>query len=329
MQVHGALNNKCLWTLPLRSVSDQRQGGRWNFQFFPTNFQQRRLRFSVVYAYYKFCTLFYLYLKCLNRTVKFKSQDLLFQTLRMRRGMMRLNHKRCFLFMFLFWYFLVPVWFALYLLSCTLLGYVNVIMYRRLSLGASGVVCWFCPVCPLGFLVVTSLVVGFLGYTLELFWTVCNLLVIVNRVNYFFCIHGSVVWIGLLWPVRQIVICLLLSWRDSLSKVSVWWSWLWNAVWSVKNKICLLLSWRVVKIELLWPVRQLWFACYCHGVILSASCLFDDHDCEMLYGQWRMSFACYYHDGIIWIELLWPVRQLWFAYYLQYSKSKREAKTLK
>ena len=111
------------------------------------------------------------------------------------------------------------------------------------------------------------------------------------------------------------VICRLLSWRDSLSKVSVWWSWLWNAVWSVKNKICLLLSWRVVKIELLWPVRQLWFACYCHGVILSASSLFDDHDCEMLYGQWRMSFACYYHDGIIWIELLWPVRQLWCAYY--------------
>ena len=39
---------------------------------------------------------------------------------------------------------------------------------------------------PLGFLVVTSLVVGFLGYTLELFCTVCNLLVIVNRVNYFY-----------------------------------------------------------------------------------------------------------------------------------------------
>ena len=47
-------------------------------------------------------------------------------------------------------------------------------------------VCSFCPVCPLGFLVVTSLVVGFLGYTLELFCTVCNLLVIVNRVNYFY-----------------------------------------------------------------------------------------------------------------------------------------------
>ena len=34
MQVHGALNpkgnNKCRWTLPLRSVSDQRQGGTWN-----------------------------------------------------------------------------------------------------------------------------------------------------------------------------------------------------------------------------------------------------------------------------------------------------------
>ena len=37
-------NNKCRCTLPLRSVSDQRQGGRWNFQFFPTNFQQRTPR---------------------------------------------------------------------------------------------------------------------------------------------------------------------------------------------------------------------------------------------------------------------------------------------
>ena len=34
-----------------------------------------------------------------------------------------------------------------------------------------------------GTLVVTSLVVGFLGYALELFCNVCNLLVIVNRVN--------------------------------------------------------------------------------------------------------------------------------------------------
>ena len=37
--------------------------------------------------------------------------------------------------------------------------------------------------------------------------------------------------------------------------------------------------------RLLWPVRQSWFACYCHDVILSASCLFDDRDCEMLNGQ--------------------------------------------
>ena len=43
---------------------------------------------------------------------------------------------------------------------------------------------------------------------------------------------------------EAIVICLLLSWRDSLSKVSVWWSWLWNVVWPAKNVICLLLSWR-------------------------------------------------------------------------------------
>ena len=194
------------------------------------------------------------------------------------------------------------------------------------------VCCQFCTVCSLGLIVVTSLVVVFLGYTLELFCNVCNLLVIVNRVNTRWrCVDRIVVaseaiaWVSgvsggkgerwkrkrerasppppspiknLLSPIplgrpdtqasEAIVICLLLSWRDSLSKVSVWWSWLWNAVWSVKNKICLLLSWRVVKIELLWPVRQLWFACYCHGVILSASCLFDDHDCEMLYGQWRL-----------------------------------------
>ena len=43
---------------------------------------------------------------------------------------------------------------------------------------------------------------------------------------------------------EAIVICLLLSWRASFSKFSVRWSWLWNAVWSVKNVICLLLSWR-------------------------------------------------------------------------------------
>ena len=120
-------------------------------------------------------------------------------------------------------------------------GLCNVIMYRRLSLWASGVCCWFYPVCTLGFLVVTSFVVRFLGYTLELFCTVCDLLVIVNRVNDFY-VYTVVVWIGLLWPVRQIVICLLLSWRDSLSKVSVWWSWLLNVVWPVKNVIYLLLS---------------------------------------------------------------------------------------
>ena len=43
---------------------------------------------------------------------------------------------------------------------------------------------------------------------------------------------------------ETIVIYLLLSWRDSFSKLSVWWSWLWNIAWSVKNVICLLLSWR-------------------------------------------------------------------------------------
>ena len=34
-------------------------------------------------------------------------------------------------------------------------------------------------------------------------------------------------------------------------------------------------------IELSWPMRQLWLACYCRGVILAARCLFDDHDCEI------------------------------------------------
>ena len=57
--------------------------------------------------------------------------------------------------------------------------------------------------------------------------------------------------------------------------------------------------------QLLWPVRQLWLACYCHGVILATSCLFHDHECEMLYGQFAryvicllfmcgMKFACFY-----------------------------------
>ena len=40
----------------------------------------------------------------------------------------------------------------------------------------------------------------------------------------------------------------------------------------------------LLKIKLLWPVRQVWLADYCHGSILSASGLFDDHDCAMLYG---------------------------------------------
>ena len=35
-----------------------------------------------------------------------------------------LGGRGCFLFMFLFCYFFAPVWFAMYLLSCTWLGYV-------------------------------------------------------------------------------------------------------------------------------------------------------------------------------------------------------------
>ena len=47
------------------------------------------------------------------------------------------------------------------------------------SRGRPGFVCRFCPVCPWGILIVTSLVVGFLGYTLELFCNVFNLPVII------------------------------------------------------------------------------------------------------------------------------------------------------
>ena len=89
------------------------------------------------------------------------------------------------------------------------------------------------------------------------------------------------------------VTCLLLYYRrDSFSKLPC-------------SKLLLFIHGSVVRIGLLWPVRQLWFAFYCHAVILSAS-QFDDHDCEM-YGQWRMWFACYCHDAIVWIELLWAI----------------------
>ena len=56
-------------------------------------------------------------------------------------------------------------------------------MYRTYSTGGLGIVCRFCPVCPWGLLIVTSLVVEFLGFTLELFCNVCNLLVIVKGLN--------------------------------------------------------------------------------------------------------------------------------------------------
>ena len=46
------------------------------------------------------------------------------------------------------------------------------------------------------------------------------------------------------------------------------------------NVICLLLSEQSCSLV---SVKQLLrFAHYCHGMILSASCLFDDHACEML-----------------------------------------------
>ena len=166
MQVHGALNpkgnNKCRWTLPLRSVSDQRQGGRWNFQFFPTNFQQRTLRLSIVYAYYKFL-YFILFIfrmpqpdaevqiprpvvpdpapgndapeppaaqqaRQLTAEEKLEVNVWVVSTRIIRMVFivffLFLFCGGCFLFMFLFWYFLAPVWFVMYLLSCTWLGYV-------------------------------------------------------------------------------------------------------------------------------------------------------------------------------------------------------------
>ena len=70
---------------------------------------------------------------------------------------------------------------------------------------------------------------------------------------------------------------------------------------------------KIVEIKLLWPIRQLWLAYYGHGVILSASCLFDDRDCSMLYGQRRMQFACYCHEGIVEIKWFWPIRQVGLA----------------
>ena len=119
--------------------------------------------------------------------------------------------------MFLFWYSLAPVWFAIYLLSCAFLGYVMYLCNDAYSWRRPGFVCdQFSPVCSLGIIVVTSLVVGFLGYTLELFCNVCNLPVIVNRVNTRWrCLDRIVV------ASEAIVICLLLSWRDSFSKLSV------------------------------------------------------------------------------------------------------------
>ena len=59
----------------------------------------------------------------------------------------------------------------------------------------------------------------------------------------------------------------------------------------------------LLKIKLLWPGRQVWLADYCHGAILSASGLFDDHDCAMLYAREarNLSAGCY-HDGIAWIK---------------------------
>ena len=50
------------------------------------------------------------------------------------------------------------------------------------------------------------------------------------------------------------------------------------------NEECNLLVIVMTELKFLWPMRRVWLAYYCHGVILSASGLFDDHDWAMLYG---------------------------------------------
>ena len=78
--------------------------------------------------------------------------------------------------------------------------------------------------CPLGFRAPCTCIPLCMRLVILMFWLRASILSIVNS--------------------EAIVICLLLSWRDSFSKLSLRWSWLWNVVWSVKNVICLLISWR-------------------------------------------------------------------------------------
>ena len=71
-------------------------------------------------------------------------------------------------------------------------------------------------------LIVTSLVVGFLGFALELFCDFfCNLAVIVNKVNYSL-LYTVVLLDRIVVASEAIVICLLKSWRGvTLVKKSI------------------------------------------------------------------------------------------------------------
>ena len=78
----------------------------------------------------------------------------------------------------------------------------------------------------------------------------------------------------------------------------------------MKNAICLYCHDGIVEITLLWPMRQLWLAYCCHGVIQRVVCLMImTVQCCMAREARNLSAGCY-HDGIAWIKMLWPVQQL-------------------
>ena len=98
-----------------------------------------------------------------------------------------------------------------------------------------------------------------------------------------------IVIVKILWPVRQIIVCL--SWSDSFSVLSDWWSWLW----------------RLMANEADW-----------HETILSAFCLIDDRDCENFMAS--EADSCLFVmkwliQRVVWLMIwLWeglrPVRQI-------------------
>ena len=106
--------------------------------------------------------------------------------------------------MFLFWHFLAPVSLVIYIyiyiyiffffffLSLRLVfvvlcmvGLCNFVL-MPISGGVQGLFVGFVHYVFEGLLTVTFLIIGFWGDTLELFCNVCNLPVIVNKVNHFY-----------------------------------------------------------------------------------------------------------------------------------------------